>query len=450
MIDTSTWRLATDLIAYCDLESERVVLVEKTKKKPAGLSKRKEVEIPEDTKFNIRFSSDVMAFGKPTIEVNCKELPGWFKIEGIFPIAIDYILKNAHIDKGRVQEKMVVITKGLSGFSFILEDDPNYDDYASRRTIEYGTIISSKTKTRVSGHQYYNPSNELSFIFINRFDGGRYKNLVVGKKLSGEVNISDVFKRPDDLMLIDDSSTLVDCGEVLKDDTQSLSEDDILEKLILESKSLGNIISFQNLLSYDPLKITNAQTEKIKNHIIELVKNSYTDWMISTRKSISSDLNVFFREYLDLSSTVQSQLLRYDLDKAINFNDLFAKFNVDAYLSDWDNFINNYKKVRIWKKNTGTFYVNRGRNTNSKISNTFKGSIELGNLLLKITKHGLDTFGNKISEFFRIGTNTVLVVNLEDVLSWVDNKPSPELMADIINFQFTELEVILGENIDIE
>jgi len=453
------WRLTMDLVGYYDEELRRLVLIEETKKKPRGLNKRKTKQIPEDTEFDVRITTTQT--GKVEVEIKCDEIPGWFILEGLSKeYTLNYLMLNTHIEKGVVKEKLIPITRGLSGFSLITKDDPHISEYLTRRTKEYASVISTKTKTRKEGHFYYNPDTDASEVFLGvvEDDTGTKYYVSVESTLASEKKISDVLKR--DVSVNDNLDfnispyrsvpAMVDFGEVVTNDIPS--KEDLVHELLLNSTTtrvLKKYLSLSNLNS----AFYNDST--LKAHIQKVLDSDYISYILSKggKDSVASlvvgnNLGEFYNDFCELSSIHKKYLLdKFKLTP--HYKTIYNSFELDDFLGDWDNFLNNYKKVRCWKFGQGVFNLDR-KKCAQKIEDIFGKGSALGKVLIELGNHGIDSYGDGVDLFMIADKLRIINIKLEDILNWVNNKPSLDLMADIIKFKFVEIEAVLDEGLYFE
>lgn len=452
------WRLTMDLVGYYDEELRKLVLVEETKKKPRGLNKRKSKQISENTEFEVKL--ETTDTGRFEVAVRCNEIPGWFVLEGLSKeLTLEYLMLNTEIKKGVVQEKLIPIVKDLSGFSFITKDDPNISEYLIRRNREYASLVSTKTKTRKEGHLYFNTENDDSEVFLGTVeDDSGYKYCITTRsKLITEKTISDILKRN----VTEDNnselgfniypaksvSSMVDFGEVVNNDVSS--NEDLVRALIMNAATMKVIKNYLTLSNHNAAFYTDSA---IKNHIQKTLDSEFIDYILAKGgkdkvkdilTSAGNNLAEFYNDFCDLNS-INRKYLSDRFKLAPNSKAIYDNFNMDDFLGDWDKFLKNYKKVHCWDTGQGNFYLDRRSSSSvQKIEELFGKKSELGKVLIELGNHAIDTFGDSVFMFMTANSLNIVNIKLEDVLEWVNNKPSLELMSEIIKFKFVELEAVL-------
>ncbi len=455
------WRLTMDLVGYYDEELRKLVLVEETKRKPRGLSKRKSKQISENTEFEVKL--ETTDTGKFEVEVRCNEIPGWFVLEGLSKeLTLEYLMLNTEIKKGVVQEKLIPIVKGLTGFSFITKDDPNISEYLTRRNREYASLISTKTKTRKEGHLYFNTENNDSELFLGMVEdnsGNKYC-IVTRSKLITEKSISDILKRDvskDNKEELEFNiypsksiSSMVDFGEVANNDVSS--KEDLVRALIMNATTMKVIKNYLTLSNHNAAFYTDSA---IKDHIQKVLDSDFVDYILAKggmdkiREFLAANgdvLGEFYKDFCDLNS-INRRDLNDKFKLAPNYKTIYDSFNMDDYLGDWDKFLKNYKKVHCWNTGQGNFYLDRRGSSTQKIEEMFGKKSELGKVLIELGNHAIDTFGDSVFMFMTANSLNIINITLEDILKWVNNKPSLELMSEIIKFKFVELDAVLDPGI---
>lgn len=518
----SDWRLTSEVVAII-VPKNSIVYLAAPEKKSYKAEVIKQLDPDEvyietrleensfklklDNKLNVCISSE--SFSDPTkyyvVGNFCKD-----KSE------LGTILTQVKNNKGNFEDiefEAIFSESDKNSVSFITNYMSEYKKCFEEMRRRLNCEICKKTKKFIKGHRYDTIESTIYYLgeakirkvkdnnseFISDPEKATTIYLYTEEIKDGITTVSDIFKNyafGSEIKYTYTISSMVDCGEVLKDDGEDFQNywDILIENTENKEKYIDsygkevyekpvnvfNIISIQSSECNDKINISDSSKAIIKSIIRKSAKQSILTTWGWGKNSINLNKNQTLEENIkSLERLTPTEFNDINIVRSLYYSDLFSYYDIDyqnivkEVMMNWDeqteifsNFDSYLKNLDYVKSHCNTAIRNSIQRVSStnyrldviKVKDLYGEDTELTNIIKEIFKSAKNNYGIGVRwfEYFNVGTkkNQKLFIrteiSLKDIIKYCNSNLTDSLKASIIKNKFVSVNIDIDFDKEIE
>jgi len=499
------WRLVSDVLAMFPVNNSNVVFITNLDNKKQESVMANVIEsMYKDTNYtkqtvNNEFHIKVDSEGLYVKCDNFLDTSKWYLVANFDSDFIFKIISEVKNNLGVFDESFEAIFNDdcLYSVSFINNSMNDYNSCFEEMGRRVVCDMSKKTKKRIPGHRYDSVDKSLYYIgsFMSRNNKGTFAtdsnmvpiDLYATNITKNDKNISDIFKNHvigKDIIAIDTQESLVDFGEILKndfaiDDIQNywkyLYENSINEpeKYIgnYRIENYGRVLKIFSYQSPSNLKY-NLPPEidvegYLKSVLLNLLKLYWNKNNKFRKENEIKDSNDVTKNITGLINLFYANLTDPNLHKNTYYSDMLKKLNIDLNkLANEE--LNEWKVIREKAEKTWNQYVELSSclgesfTSDQRTKEVMKMEIKktlisdmlpesLKNVIIDIAYSANDNFGLNITNYqiHNLGTKrtpreyTEMKITLNDICN--SGKLNDELKDVIMKTKFNSIDIFCNK-----
>lgn len=506
MIKNNKWRLVSDVLAMFPVDNPDVVFITNLD------NKKQESIIAEDientfnkadyTKQTVNNEFHIK-LAKDGLYIRCNSFidsSKWYLVFNFQMPQVYEIISQVKNDFGIFDENEIFEAIFNDGFvnsvGFTSQSMNNYNSCFEEMGRRVVCDMSKKTKKRIPGHRYDSTDKSLYYLgsFVSRNNKGKFAansyvvpiDLYATNITKDDKSISDIFKNHvigDDIIAIETQESLVDFGEILKND---FDKDDIqnywkyLYKNSINKKDFDTeyktwnygrvlqIFSYQSAsnLNYNLPSEINIQ-EYLKDVLLDIIKEYWNknnkfrkELEINKSKSLSENItgliNLFYTNIIDYNLYKNEYYADMLIELKVNLNTLANKA-LDEWNKLIEDAINTWDSYKELSSCLGNSFISDQRTKEVMKIDVKKTLIAdvlpetLKNVIIDIAYNANDNFGLNINTYnvHNLGTKrspreyTEMKITLDDICN--SGKLNDKVKKDIMNTNFNSIEIFCNK-----